>query len=587
MAKKLEVDIEVNTKSVEGSIAQLRELKKQLKNTAAGSKDFKDLVNQIDDLEDKLKGSKQGAADWIDTLENAGGPLGILGKGLNSAKVAFTSFNTALKTSVIGIVVSLIGGFVAALSKSEETTKRFEPILIMFEQALNGILGALEPLISGFLDLATRVMPYITSTFKVAYSAVTALFQSLGKLGSAVVKLIKGDFSGAWEDAKASVTSFGDNYEAATVRFEAGTKKITKTQKENLDKQKKDREDAEKDRQQREEEAFKVEVEAYKARLDDRAKELFEAEQAYEERRKTLLRAGITDFTNIEEQRRIEIKKINEKYDKEEQEKQQDRLKRFIEGLKQRKEKEIKGLEDSLMLEESRLKALQEGTREYFQQQRSIEDAAYALQKEKAKGNTKQLEAIEKTHKATLRNIDQAEFEAKKNLQLQIADLYGGFGRALKELAGKNKALAIAGLLIEQAAGVATIIINTQKAASKAGYFTPLGIATLVAGAASVAAAVAATIKGIKQIKQVDAEGGGGSQSASAEAPPPTFTGAPQSQPIPQLGAGGEASPGLQIAQTLSQVTQRPIRAFVVSSEIQSQTALDRRTNRGATFNLG
>ena len=587
MAKKLEVDIEVNTQAVEGSIAQLKELKKQLKQTAAGSADFKDLVNQIDDLEDKLKGSKQGAADWIDTLENAGGPIGMLGAGLNKAKVAFTSFNTALKASIIGTIVSLIGGFVAALSKSEETTKRFEPILIMFEQALNGVLGAVEPLINGFLDLATRVMPYITGAFKVAYSAVTALFQSLGKLGSAVVKLIKGDFSGAWEDAKASVTSFSDNYDAATQRFEAGTKKITKTQKENLDKQKKDREDADKDRQQREEEAFKVEVEAYKARLDDRNRELYEAEQDYEERRKTLLRAGITDFRNIEEQRRIEIKKINDKYDKEEQEKAQEKFKKFIEGLKEKKERDIKALEDSLNLEESRLKALQEGTKEYFAQQRTIEDAAYALQKEKAKGNTKQLEAIEKTHKATLRNIDEAELEAKRNLQLQIVELYGGFGRALKEIAGKNKALAIAGLLIEQAAGVATIIINTQKAAAKAGYFTPLGIATLVAGAASVAAAIVATVKGIQQIKQVDAEGKGGTQSAGSAAPPPTFAGGVQSQAIPQIGGGGETSPSLQIAQTLSQVTQKPLKAYVVSGEIQSQTALDRRTNRGATFSLG
>jgi hypothetical protein len=67
----------------------------------------------------------------------------------------------------------------------------------------------------------------------VVYSAVTAVFQSLGKLGSAVVKLFKGDFKGAWEDAKSSVTSFSDNYEAATERFDKGAKKMTKTQKKN------------------------------------------------------------------------------------------------------------------------------------------------------------------------------------------------------------------------------------------------------------------------------------------------------------------------------------------------------------------
>jgi len=87
MAKKVEVDIEVNS-NIEGSIAQLKELKLQLKQTAAGSKEFKELFGQIDDLEDKIKAAKGASSDWIDTLENAGGPLGALGGAINKAKVA-------------------------------------------------------------------------------------------------------------------------------------------------------------------------------------------------------------------------------------------------------------------------------------------------------------------------------------------------------------------------------------------------------------------------------------------------------------------------------------------------------------------
>lgn len=60
--KKVEVDIEVKG-NLEGSIAELKELKRQLKNTAAGSEEFKKLYNQIDDLEDKIKGARKGNAD--------------------------------------------------------------------------------------------------------------------------------------------------------------------------------------------------------------------------------------------------------------------------------------------------------------------------------------------------------------------------------------------------------------------------------------------------------------------------------------------------------------------------------------------
>jgi hypothetical protein len=45
-------------------------------------------------------------------------------------------------------------------------------------------------------------------------------------------------------------------------------------------------------------------------------------------------------------------------------------------------------------------------------------------------------------------------------------------------------------------------------------------------------------------------------------------------------------NPTQQIGETIS-ASQRPIRAYVVSGEISSQMALDRRTNRAATFSAG
>ncbi len=52
------VDINIKT-NVAGSIGELKALKKQLKETAAGSDEFKKLTNQIDDLEDKLNKAKE------------------------------------------------------------------------------------------------------------------------------------------------------------------------------------------------------------------------------------------------------------------------------------------------------------------------------------------------------------------------------------------------------------------------------------------------------------------------------------------------------------------------------------------------
>jgi ribosomal protein S13 len=219
-------------KAAAGSIAELKELKKQLKNTAAGSEEFKTLFNQIDDLEDKIKGSKKASSDWIDTLESAGGPLGMLGGALNRAKVATTSFGAALKATGIGLIVTLIGGLAAAFAKNEAAMKKLEPIMTQVGRLLNGILGAMEPLINAFISFAEKALPYVTDGFRVAYSALSSFLQGIGMVGSAVKKFISGDFAGAWDDAKKSVTEFGTRYEQANKRFIAGSKELTDTEKE-------------------------------------------------------------------------------------------------------------------------------------------------------------------------------------------------------------------------------------------------------------------------------------------------------------------------------------------------------------------
>jgi hypothetical protein len=54
----------------------------------------------------------------------------------------------------------------------------------------------------------------------------------------------------------------------------------------------------------------------------------------------------------------------------------------------------------------------------------------------------------------------------------------------------------------------------------------------------------------------------------------------------PQIQVEGGMNPSTQIAQTLTN-EQKPLRAYVISGEISSAQALDRRTSRAATFSGG
>jgi hypothetical protein len=136
----------------------------------------------------------------------------------------------------------------------------------------------------------------------------------------------------------------------------------------------------------------------------------------------------------------------------------------------------------------------------------------------------------------------------------------------------------------------------------------PLGIAEAAAGKAAVAGGIAgkaalkvntslqigavgvssaaqiAAILSAGKSKSAGASGGGSITSAGSGAIPnaPTVAGTA----APQILTTGGMNPTQQIGETIS-AAQRPIRAYVISGDVTSQQALDRRTSRAATFSAG
>ena len=197
-------------------------------------------------------------------------------------------------------------------------------------------------------------------------------------------------------------------------------------------------------------------------------------------------------------------------------------------------------------------------------------------------------------------NIMLAEKQARADIQNAELDLIQGFGSFLKEIAGKNKKLAIAGVIVEQAAAIGKILVNTSIANAKAVAVSPLtfgmpwvAINSISAGL-GIASSVVAGAKAIQQINSADSGGSGGGGGAAA--PPRSAGGGPTSVPEPKLptvekskapmiqGTTGGNNPTSQIAQTLAKASDKPIKAYVVSGDVTSQQALDRRTSTAATF---
>lgn len=239
MAKSIEVDINVSN-NIGGSIAQLKALKRELKNTAVGTEEFKKLYNEIDDLEDKIKSAKNVSSDWIDTLESAGGPLGMLGGALNKGKVATQSFGAALKATGIGLIVLAVGGLVAAFSESESAMKKLEPLFIGLEKILGGIMKVFEPLLDAFIELALTALPYIIKGVGIFYSSLFGLFSLLKNVGMGAGNILKGIFTLDFDSIKEGYNQLTGSWGAAVKdfqetnkRFTDGSNDLTKTEKAN------------------------------------------------------------------------------------------------------------------------------------------------------------------------------------------------------------------------------------------------------------------------------------------------------------------------------------------------------------------
>ena len=243
------------------------------------------------------------------------------------------------------------------------------------------------------------------------------------------------------------------------------------------------------------------------------------------------------------------------------------------------------------------------------------ENADFELKKQSLIEKGLSIEEIEKEHKRNLSIITKTEndkilADAKEQADKEIAlDLAIKEAKRnalnvgldiLQQFAGKNKAIALGILAVTKGLAIADIIVGASKTiagasaatglANSAALATPQAIATsgasaipVIAGnvsilgktlaltkltaATSIASIVAAGISGAKSITGGSAGGGsGGSGGGGGTAPSPA---------APAFNVVG-ASPTNQLAQTIGNQQQQPIKAYVVSNDVTTAQSLDR-----------
>jgi hypothetical protein len=167
--------------------------------------------------------------------------------------------------------------------------------------------------------------------------------------------------------------------------------------------------------------------------------------------------------------------------------------------------------------------------------------------------------AMEREIDKDITQSKKAEQQARIQLQLEYIGFAEQAGNILGQIAGKSKAVAIAGLLIEKGAAIAKIVtqIMTVPAILPPGIPNPAFIPARIGGALSIASVIAASVQGVQSINSAAAGGsGGGMPSISTQSPM-----------IPQV-------PTAQVTQlnqqSINDIGNQAVRAYVIESDVTS-----------------
>ena len=537
MAQEIEVDININN-NTEATIKNLRALKRQLRETAAGSAEFDRISMAIRDMDDAIKDASATSDDFLGYLENASGPLGVLGRGIRGAEKNFSSFNAILKASVIGLITLAIGGLVAAFSKSETAMKKLEPVFQAFEKILGGIMQVFDPLLDMFIELALKVLPYIAKGVGGFYSGLFALFSLIKNVGLGAGKILKGIFTldfdalkDGYEQLTGSWNAAVEEFKESNKRFEAGSTAVTKTATTNSTK-----------RVTAHKKEVKEKKEVDKDYVDSYTKSLVDEFLAYEAHLK-------------------KVAELTQTYNKELEDLQADTEQKKLDLWYRRRAEEITSLAQT---EKEKIALIS-----LLDQQRAIKQGEIdeRIKAEEQKITDKRKADLNQDAIDNQKNLD-AKLQAQLAFVDAIQGAIQGLGSLFKQGSAAAKSFALLDIAIGTAKGFVQGLDIAQKGAAATGPAAPFAFPIFYA------TQVAAVLSAAGRARAVLSSGNSSSGGASMSAPSMTSA-APSFNVVGTSGAN-------QIAQTVG--NQQPVRAFVVSQDVTTQQALDRNIVKSASL---
>jgi hypothetical protein len=591
MGKKIVVDLEV--KSNKG-IKEVEKLNKELKNT---SKEVKETNKSLEGATSTLDGFSGGA---VSKIKNFGKSIKGLTTGFKSLRVAI--IGTGIGALVIGLVALR-----TAFTSSEEGQNKFAKLMGIIGSVTGNLVDILANLGEGIINAFTNPKQALIDFKNLIVENITnrfnAIIDTLGFLGSAFKKVFSGDFKGALEDAKKAGSSYVDSLTGVKNSID----KVTEATKGFV-------------KELKEEAKIAGQIADQRAKADKLERNLIiERAKANRDRAELLDKAANKEKFTAQERIKFleEAGKIEEEITKKEIESAKLRFEAKVaenalsKSTKQDLDDEANLKAKLIDLETARLtkqklvtSQIVAAKREEVARLKAIDDEEKTRKSEEKKTqDEKDLEAkkvLEEKETERLKKIkenadeeiaiEESIAQRKREINMQYIGFAAGLGGLLQQIAGKNKAIALAGLVLEKGAAIANVVIGASQSIasakfneSKIPFFipTPTGVPIInplkPASLASTAKSIAMTkigaglaIAGIGATAIGQGKGvSGGNLSTSTPSAPTAPSTPPAFNIIGQSGTN-------QLASAIGGQSQQPIQAYVVANDVTTAQSMDR-----------
>jgi hypothetical protein len=569
---------DMSDKSINARVKLNKQIQQTKTRLDREKKSVKEIVKERKQNNKVIKDANKVSADYsgvIGILDRQTGGLisGVTGLtgSIGKASAGFKLLRTAIIATGLGALVIAITSVATAFTSSEEGQNKFRK----FFTQISVVIGNVTDILS---DFGSAIINVFTGNFAKAKEALNDVTDGIKNFGDETRKEIETAGKLADERAKADLME----RKLIVERAEA-TRKFNELREKAADKENvsiEDRIAALKEAGRIEEEITLKEIEAARIRFETKKAEndlskstkedlneqaqlearLIELEAQRLKRQKTLTAEITTNLREAESER----KRIQAEADAEQ---------KRLESEQAAKDKEAR---DAELAAEKQLAELKKQIRDA---EAVSEDEKRALEIEKVTAHYDNLIALAEKNGLDITNLEAAKNERLaqfKNTEIVLEELTSKQKIQIAQdtlglismIAGQGSKIGKAAALAQASISAVGGTINAFKTAADSPIttvfppypFIQAGIAA-AAGAANIAKIKSVKVGGVSSGNISGGSIGGGISTPTTQAPSFNIVG---------------ASPENQLAQSLADVTQKPVKAFVVAGDVSTAQSLDR-----------